>query len=160
MPGLTAYVGLLDIGQPKPGETVLVSAAAGAVGSLVGQIAKIKGCRAVGSAGSDEKVKHLVDHLGFDAAFDYKTEDLGAALRRTCPQGVDVYFENVGGAMLEAALLQMNPFGRIPVCGMISPDCTHTQRPSRMMRSAGARPMAQSTSSRETSDQGWRLGMG
>lgn len=120
MPGLTAYVGLLDIGQPKKGETVLVSAAAGAVGSLVGQIAKIQGCRAVGSAGSDDKVKHLVEKLGFDAAFNYKTEDLNSALRRDCPNGVDVYFENVGGAMLEAALLRMNPFGRIPVCGMIS----------------------------------------
>jgi NADPH-dependent curcumin reductase CurA len=120
MPGLTAYVGLLDIGRPKPGETVLVSAAAGAVGSLVGQLAKIQGCRAVGSAGSDDKVRHLVDDLGFDDAFNYKSEDLAAALRRTCPDGIDIYFENVGGALLEAALLHMKPFGRIPVCGMIS----------------------------------------
>lgn len=120
MPGLTAYVGLLDIGRPKPGETVLVSAAAGAVGSLVGQLAKIQGCRAVGSAGSDDKVRHLVDGLGFDDAFNYKSEDLVAALRRTCSDGIDIYFENVGGALLEAALLHMKPFGRIPVCGMIS----------------------------------------
>jgi hypothetical protein len=120
MPGLTAYVGLLDIGKPQEGETVMVSAAAGAVGSLVGQIAKIKGCRAVGSAGSPEKVAHLTSELGFDAAFDYKTADLHEALTECCPDGIDVYFENVGGAMLEAVLLHMKPFGRIPVCGMIS----------------------------------------
>jgi NADPH-dependent curcumin reductase CurA len=120
MPGMTAYVGLLDIGKPQPGETVMVSAAAGAVGSLVGQIARIRGCRAVGSAGSPEKVAHLTGDLGFDAAFDYKTRDLHEALAGTCPDGIDVYFDNVGGAMLEAVLLHMRPFGRIPVCGMIS----------------------------------------
>ncbi len=120
MPGLTAYAGLLAIGEPKEGETVMVSAAAGAVGSLVGQIAKIKGCRAVGSAGSDDKVQHLVDDLGFDAAFNYKTAELHPALAEHCPKGIDVYFENVGGAMLEAVLLHMRPFGRIPVCGMIA----------------------------------------
>ncbi|HVS64031.1 MAG TPA: NADP-dependent oxidoreductase [Thermoanaerobaculia bacterium] len=120
MPGMTAYVGLLDIGRPEEGETVLVSAAAGAVGSVVGQIAKIKGCRAVGSAGSDEKVAHLTGELGFDAAFNYKERDLREAIAETCPDGIDVYFENVGGRMLEAALAQMRPFGRIPVCGMIS----------------------------------------
>lgn len=120
MPGLTAYAGLLEIGEPKEGETVMVSAAAGAVGSLVGQIAKIKGCRVVGSAGSDEKIKHLVDDLGFDAAFNYKTSDLHAALAEHCPKGIDVYFENVGGAMLEAVLMHMRPFARIPVCGMIA----------------------------------------
>ncbi len=119
MPGMTAYVGLLDLGEPKEGETVFVSAAAGAVGSLVGQIAKIKGCRAVGSAGSPDKVEHLVSDLGYDAAFDYH-DDLNGRLGETCPDGIDVYFENVGGPMLEAALLHMNPFGRIPVCGMIS----------------------------------------
>ena len=120
MPGMTAYVGLLDIGQPKAGETVFVSAAAGAVGSVVGQIARIKGCRAVGSAGSDDKTAHLTSELGFDAAFNYKTRDLREALTETCPDGIDVYFENVGGPMLEAVLLHMRPFGRIPVCGMIS----------------------------------------
>ena len=118
--GFTAYVGLLDLGQPKPGETVFVSAAAGAVGSIVGQIAKIKGCRVVGSAGSDEKVALLTGKLGFDAAFNYKTSDLEEALTRTCPDGIDVYFENVGGDHLQAALNHMNPFGRIPACGMIS----------------------------------------
>jgi NADPH-dependent curcumin reductase CurA len=120
MPGLTAYVGLLDIGEPKQGETVFVSGAAGAVGSLVGQIAKIKGCYVAGSAGSQAKVRHLIDDLGFDAAFDYKQGDLHAHLSRVCPKGIDVYFENVGGPMLEAVLTHMRPFGRIPVCGMIA----------------------------------------
>ncbi len=119
MPGMTAYVGLLDLGEPKEGETVFVSAAAGAVGSLVGQIARIKGCRAVGSAGSQDKVDHLVSDLGYDAAFDYH-DDLNHCLGETCPDGIDVYFENVGGPMLEAVLLHMNMFGRIPVCGMIA----------------------------------------
>ena len=119
MPGMTAYVGLLDIGEPKEGETVFVSAAAGAVGSLVGQIAKIKGCRAVGSAGSADKVAHLVSDLGYDAAFDYHG-DLNRNLADTCPDGIDVYFENVGGPTLEAVFLHMNMFGRIPVCGMIA----------------------------------------
>ena len=120
MPGLTAYVGLLDIGQPKAGETVFVSAASGAVGSVVGQIAKIKGCRVVGSAGSEAKLKLLREELGFDAAFNYREADLDAALAATCPQGIDIYFDNVGGDQLDAALLRMNPFGRIPACGMIS----------------------------------------
>ena len=120
MPGMTAYVGLLDLGEPKEGETVFVSGAAGAVGSVVGQIAKIKGCRAVGSAGSEGKVRHLVDELGFDAAFNYKDGDLHKQLAEHCPDGIDVYFENVGGPMLEAVLTHMRPFGRIPVCGMIS----------------------------------------
>jgi NADPH-dependent curcumin reductase CurA len=121
MPGLTAYVGLLDIGQPKPGETVFVSAASGAVGSLVCQIAKLKGCRVVGSAGSDEKVAWLLNEAGIDAAFNYKkVEDLKAELGVLCPNGIDVYFENVGGEHLEAALAHMNRYGRIVVCGMIS----------------------------------------
>ena len=120
MPGLTAYVGLLDIGRPKQGETLMVSAAAGAVGSVVGQIGKIKGCRVVGSAGSAEKVEHLTSDLGFDAAFNYKEVDLHESLSRTCPDGIDIYFENVGGEMLEAVLPRMRPHGRIPVCGMIS----------------------------------------
>jgi hypothetical protein len=121
MTGLTAYVGLLDIGQPQEGETVFVSAASGAVGSVVCQIAKIKGCRVVGSAGSDEKVAWLVDEAGIDAAFNYKKVDsLIAELGRHCPQSVDVCFENVGGEHLEAALARMNTFGRIVLCGMIS----------------------------------------
>jgi hypothetical protein len=118
--GLTAYVGLLDIGQPKAGETVFVSAAAGAVGSVVGQIAKLKGCRTVGSAGSDEKVAMLKDELGFDDAFNYKTANLEQELRRACPDGIDIYFDNVGGDHLQAALNHLNPFGRVPLCGMIS----------------------------------------
>jgi NADPH-dependent curcumin reductase CurA len=120
MPGLTAYVGLLDIGQPKAEETVFVSAASGAVGSVVGQIAKLEGCRVVGSAGSDAKVKLLREELGFDAAFNYREVKLDAALAEACPEGIDIYFDNVGGAQLDAALLRMNPFGRIPACGMIS----------------------------------------
>lgn len=121
MPGMTAYVGLLDIGQPKEGETVFVSAAAGAVGSVACQIAKIKGCRVVGSAGSDEKVRWLQDEAGIDTAFNYKdVPDLAAELARLCPDGIDVDFENVGGAHLEAALDRMNQFGRVVLCGMIS----------------------------------------
>lgn len=121
MPGLTAYVGLLDIGQPKAGETVLVSAASGAVGSVVCQIAKIKGCRVVGSAGSDEKLAWLLDTAGIDSAFNHKkTGDLRTELARHCSEGVDICFENVGGRHLEAALDHMNPFGRVVLCGMIS----------------------------------------
>jgi NADPH-dependent curcumin reductase CurA len=121
MTGLTAYVGLLDIGQPKEGDTVFVSAASGAVGAVVCQIAKIKGCRVVGSAGSDEKVAWLLDEAGVDAAFNYKRVDrLTAELGQHCPHGIDVYFENVGGEYLKAALAHMNSFGRIVLCGMIS----------------------------------------
>lgn len=121
MPGQTAYFGLLDIGQPKTGETVFVSAAAGAVGSVVCQIAKLKGCRVVGSVGSQAKVDWLLDEVGIDAAFNYKTVDnLKAELGKHCPNGIDIYFENVGGAHLEAALTHMNQYGRIPACGMIS----------------------------------------
>ncbi len=121
MPGHTAYVGLLDIGQPKEGETVFVSAAAGTVGALVGQIAKLRGCRVAGSAGSEEKVRHCLDELGFDACFDYKrAERLDKAVREACPEGIDVYFENVGGAMLDAVLKHVNVGARIPLCGMIS----------------------------------------
>jgi NADPH-dependent curcumin reductase CurA len=120
MPGLTAYVGLLDIGQPKPGETVVVSAASGAVGAVVGQLAKIKGCRAVGIAGSPEKCRYVVDELGFDACLNYKTDDLVPALRAACPNGVDIDFENVGGAVLAAVLKVLNRGARIPLCGMIS----------------------------------------
>jgi NADPH-dependent curcumin reductase CurA len=117
--GWTAYVGLLDLGQPKEGETVFVSAACGAVGSIVGQLAKLKGCRAIGSAGSAEKLARAAE-LGYDAAFNYKEESPADALGRLCPEGIDVYFENVGGDHLEAALPRMNTFGRIALCGMIS----------------------------------------
>jgi NADPH-dependent curcumin reductase CurA len=117
--GWTAYVGLLDLGQPKEGETVFVSAAAGAVGSVVGQIAKLKGCRVVGSAGSAEKVASLED-FGYDQGCNYKEEPVADALDRLCPDGIDVYFENVGGDHLEAALPRMRTFGRVVVCGLIS----------------------------------------
>ena len=121
MPGVTAYFGLLDICDPQPGETVVVSAAAGAVGSAAGQIAKIKGCRAVGIAGSDEKVRHLTEDLGFDAAFNYKTaDDAGAKLRKCCPDGVDAYFDNVGGAITDAVFSLLNTKSRVSVCGQIS----------------------------------------
>jgi NADPH-dependent curcumin reductase CurA len=120
MPGATAYVGLLDIGQPKPGETVVVSAASGAVGSIVGQLAKIKGCRAVGVAGSPDKCRYVVEELGFDACINYKTDDLVPALRAACPDGVDIYFDNVGGAVFAAVLRVLNRGARIPLCGMIS----------------------------------------
>jgi NADPH-dependent curcumin reductase len=118
--GCTAYFGLLDIGQPKVGETVVVSAAAGAVGSIVGQIAKIKGCRVVGITGSDEKCRWLVEELGFDAAINYKTVDLESALAQACPKGIDVYFDNVGGSILDAVLTKINLHARIPLCGLIS----------------------------------------
>lgn len=120
MPGVTAYVGLIDIGQPKPGETVLVSAASGAVGSVVGQIARIKGCRAVGIAGGPEKCAYVTDELGFDACVDYKKGRLAEDLPAAVPEGIDVYFENVGGPTLDTVLARMNPFSRIALCGMIS----------------------------------------
>jgi NADPH-dependent curcumin reductase CurA len=120
MPGWTAYFGLLEVGQPKAGETVVVSAASGAVGSVVGQIAKIKGCRAVGIAGGPEKCRHVVAELGLDACVDYRAGNLAADLRAAAPKGVDVYFENVGGDILDTVLMQMNPFGRIAVCGLIA----------------------------------------
>ncbi len=120
MPGMTAYVGLLDIGRPRPGETVVVSAAAGAVGSVVGQIAKLKGCRAVGVAGSPEKCAWVVREAGFDECVDYKAGPLGPPLRAACPDGIDVYFDNVGGDVLAAALALINQNARIPICGLIS----------------------------------------
>ena len=120
MPGWTAYFGLLDVGKPKAGETVVVSAASGAVGSIVGQIAKIKGCRVVGIAGGADKCAFVKNELGFDACVDYKGGNLAADLKAACPKGIDVYFENVGGEILDTVLSQMNPFGRIPVCGLIS----------------------------------------
>jgi len=120
MPGLTAYVGLLDIGQPQPGETVAVAAATGAVGSLVGQIAKIKGCRVVGIAGGREKCEYAVETLGFDACLDHREAELPARLAAACPKGIDVYFENVGGAVLAAVSPLLNVGARIPLCGLIA----------------------------------------
>jgi NADPH-dependent curcumin reductase CurA len=120
MPGMTAYVGLLDIGRPKAGETVVVSAASGAVGSAVGQIAKLTGCRAVGIAGGRAKCDHVVNELGFDACVDYKAGDPFDALSAACPDGVDVYFDNVGGDILRTVLRLINPHARVPLCGLIS----------------------------------------
>src|SRR2546421_9974779 len=120
MPGMTAYTGLLTIGQPKPGETVVVAAASGPVGSTVGQIAKIKGCRAVGIAGGADKCRYLTDELGFDAAVDHRAKNFPDALKAACPDGIDVYFENVGGAVWDAVFPLLNDFARIPVCGLIA----------------------------------------
>ena len=127
MPGMTGYFGLLKTGEPKAGETVVVSGAAGAVGGLVGQIAKSKGCRVVGIAGGAEKCKFLVDELGFDAAIDYKNENVKKALKETCPKGVDVYFDNVGGDILNDVLTQINLHARIVICGAISQYNTTTE---------------------------------
>ncbi len=118
--GLTAYFGLLEVGRPTPGETVLVSAAAGATGSVAGQIARIGGCRVVGLAGTEEKCAWLTDELGFDAAINYKTERLPGALKKHCPEGIDVFFDNTGGDILEAALFRMNQGGRVVCCGVVS----------------------------------------
>ncbi|HTQ55930.1 MAG TPA: NADP-dependent oxidoreductase [Bryobacteraceae bacterium] len=120
MPGLTAYFGLLDIGKPKEGETVVVSAAAGAVGAVTGQIAKIKGCRVVGIAGGPDKCRYITAELGFDAAVDYKSEDVRAALARHCPKGIDIYFDNVGGEILDIALSLLALRARVIICGAIS----------------------------------------
>jgi len=129
MPGLTAYVGLHDIGQPKPGETVVVSAASGAVGAVAGQLAKHQGARVVGIAGGADKCRYVEQELGFDAAVDHRTPDLGAALDRACPGGIDVYFENVGGAVQQAVFPRLNDFGRMVMCGMISEYNDTTPRP-------------------------------
>lgn len=120
MPGLTAYVGLLDIGEPKSGDTVVVSAASGAVGSVVGQIAKIRGCRVVGVAGPVEKCTYVEKELGFDVCVSHRSATLKQDLAAACPDGIDVYFENVGGKVFEAVLPLLNDFGRIPVCGLIA----------------------------------------
>jgi NADPH-dependent curcumin reductase CurA len=120
MPGLTAYAGLLEVGQPKPGETVVVAAASGAVGSVVGQIAKIRGCRAVGIAGGDDKCRFVMDTLGFDACVDHRASDFREALAAACPKGIDVYFENVGGAVQQTVWPLLNDFARVPVCGLIA----------------------------------------
>jgi NADPH-dependent curcumin reductase CurA len=120
MPGLTAYAGLFRIGDPKPGETVVVSAASGAVGAVVVQLAKLKGCRAVGIAGGAAKCAYVKDELGADACVDHRGGDLPAALRAACPSGIDVYFENVGGAVWDAVFPLLNTFARVPVCGLIA----------------------------------------
>lgn len=120
MPGFTAYVGLDEIGKPQAGETVVVSAASGAVGQVVGQIAKIKGCRVVGIAGAPDKCAHIVDNYGFDTGVNYKEPDFHEQLAAACPDGIDVYYENVGGDVLDAALRLVNDFARIPVCGRIA----------------------------------------
>jgi NADPH-dependent curcumin reductase len=120
MPGFTAYSGLLDIGQPKPSETVVVAAATGAVGSVVGQIAKLKDCRVVGIAGGTEKCRYAVEELGFDACLDHRSPTLKQDLAAACPKGIDVYFENVGGVVFDAVLPLLNARARIPLCGLIA----------------------------------------
>ena len=120
MPGMTAYFGFLNVGQPKTGDTVVVSAASGAVGQVVGQISKIMGCRTVGLAGTPEKIDYIVNELGFDAGINYKTENVGSALAAACPLGIDVYFDNVGGVITDAVFEQLNVGGRISICGSIS----------------------------------------
>ncbi|CUI44643.1 NADP-dependent oxidoreductase [Achromobacter xylosoxidans] len=120
MPGFTGYMGLLDIGQPKAGETVVVAAASGAVGAVVGQLAKIHGCKAVGIAGGPDKCRYVVEELGFDACIDHKDPAMANLLAKAVPQGIDVYFENVGGAVFDAVLPLLNPRARVPVCGLIS----------------------------------------
>ncbi len=120
MPGFTAYIGLLKIGEPKPGETVVVASASGAVGSVVGQIAKLKGCRVVGIAGGDEKCRYATGTLGFDACIDHRDPEFARKLAEACPAGIDVYFENVGGAVFEAVLPLLNVGARVPVCGLIA----------------------------------------
>lgn len=120
MPGYTAYAGLLEIGAPQPGETVVVAAATGPVGATVGQIAKLKGCRAVGVAGGPEKCRYVVEELGFDACIDHNADDFAQQLKAACPGGIDVYFENVGGKVLYGVLPLLNPFARMPVCGIVS----------------------------------------
>ena len=120
MPGITAWYGLLHIGKPKAGETVVVSAASGAVGSVVGQLAKMRGCRAVGIAGGPAKCAHVVNDLGFDACIDYKADGLRESFKAAVPNGIDVLFENVGGAVFDGSLARMNPFGRVALCGLIA----------------------------------------
>jgi NADPH-dependent curcumin reductase CurA len=120
MPGMTAYMGLLEIGKPQPGETVVVAAASGAVGSAVGQIAKIKGARAVGIAGGKEKCDYVKNELGFDECLDHRDPDLAARLKDACPKGIDIYFENVGGAVFDAVFPLLTNFARVPVCGLIA----------------------------------------
>lgn len=120
MPGFTAYMGLLDIGQPKAGETLVVAAATGPVGATVGQIGKIKGCRTVGIAGGAEKCRYAVETLGFDLCLDHRADDFAEQLAQACPQGIDVYYENVGGKVFDAVLPLLNTAARVPVCGLVS----------------------------------------
>jgi NADPH-dependent curcumin reductase len=120
MPGMTAWTGLMNIGQPKAGETVVVAAASGAVGSVVGQLAKVRGCRTVGIAGGERKSRYVVDELGLDACVDHRRSDFAEALKAACPKGIDVYFENVGGPVFDAVLPLLNNFARVPVCGLIA----------------------------------------
>ena len=120
MPGLTAYTGLLNIGKPLPGETIVVAAASGAVGSVVGQLGKIKGCRVVGIAGGQDKCRFVKEDLGFDTCLDHRQPELGERLKAACPDGIDIYFETVGGAVFDAVLPLFNPFARVPVCGLIA----------------------------------------
>ena len=120
MPGMTAYTGLLTIGRPQKGETLVVAAASGAVGAAVGQIAKLKGCRVVGIAGGEQKTKYIKDELGFDEALDHRQADFAQKLAKACPAGIDIYFENVGGPIFKAIVPLLNPFARIPVCGLIA----------------------------------------
>jgi len=143
MTGYTAYFGLLDVGKPKTGETVVVSAASGAVGQVVGQLAKLHGCRTVGIAGGPRKCAYCVEELGFDACVDYKAGDLPARLKAACPRGVDVYFENVGGDVLEAVIPLLNPGCRVPVCGFVSQyngDMTK-RNPLQRLRDIGLKPL-------------------
>ncbi|PZC44863.1 MAG: hypothetical protein DK302_000855 [Chloroflexi bacterium] len=120
MPGLTAYFGLLDVCEPKPGDTVVISAASGAVGQVVGQIAKIMGCRVIGTSGTDEKVRFIVDELGFDVGINYKKENVGVSLDSACPDGIDIYFDNVGGFVTDEVIKRINTGARIAICGQVS----------------------------------------
>ena len=140
MPGRTAYTGLLNIGQPKPGETLVVAAASGPVGATVGQIAKIKGCRTVGIAGGPDKCRFLLDEMGFDVAVDHRAPDLPARLAAACPDGIDIYFENVGGDVWTAVFPLLNDFARIPVCGRIAnySDTAPPPGPDRTVQLMGA----------------------
>jgi NADPH-dependent curcumin reductase CurA len=135
MPGMTAYTGLLDIGRPQAGETMVVSAASGAVGSVVGQIAKLKGAHAVGIAGGSKKCRYVVDELGFDDCIDHRAPDIAAQLKSACPNGIDVYFENVGGAVFEAVFPLLNNFARVPVCGQIA-NYNATEMPAGALRTS------------------------
>jgi NADPH-dependent curcumin reductase CurA len=139
MPGMTAYIGLADIGQPKSGETVVVSAASGAVGAVAGQIAKHSGARVVGIAGGADKCRYIVEELGFDASVDHRDADLGSALDAVCPNGIDVYFENVGGAVQQAVFPRLNNFARMVMCGMIAEYNDTSPRPGPSLRFASGK---------------------
>ena len=144
MPGRTAYFGLTEVGKPQPGETLVVAAASGAVGSAVGQIAKIKGLRAVGIAGGPEKCRYVKEELKFDACIDYKADNFAAELAAACPDGVDIYFENVGGDVTKAVALLLNPGARVPICGYISnyndEDIANSQTPMRILKGLDPEP--------------------